>query len=198
MEEKYGIPFIRVSYFGLEDMSDALYDVARHFEDNPEIMDRIMEKSQAARQTPAYLDTWAAANAANEARRCRSVSNVATHVMDNWISSSTNRIGASRRYEGPMGKSDRAFVFGALGLALGLGFSTGAWVGMIEIALIYRDQGRLNRASVMNQRGLALFRKFDDKESSVGTALHSKYQSTPYSCNSDVAAWGVGCRCQSK
>jgi CDP-diacylglycerol---glycerol-3-phosphate 3-phosphatidyltransferase len=29
-------------------------------------------------------------------------------------------IGASRRYDGPMGKSDRAFVFGALGLLLGL------------------------------------------------------------------------------
>jgi CDP-diacylglycerol---glycerol-3-phosphate 3-phosphatidyltransferase len=29
-------------------------------------------------------------------------------------------IGASRRYDGPMGKSDRAFAFGALGLLLGL------------------------------------------------------------------------------
>jgi len=30
------------------------------------------------------------------------------------------QVGASRRYDGPMGKSDRAFVFGALGLLLGL------------------------------------------------------------------------------
>jgi CDP-diacylglycerol--glycerol-3-phosphate 3-phosphatidyltransferase len=30
------------------------------------------------------------------------------------------QIGASRRYDGPMGKSDRAFVFGVLGLLLGL------------------------------------------------------------------------------
>ena len=30
-------------------------------------------------------------------------------------------IGASRRYDGPMGKSDRAFAFGALGLLLGCG-----------------------------------------------------------------------------
>jgi phosphatidylglycerophosphate synthase len=30
------------------------------------------------------------------------------------------QIDASRRYDGPMGKSDRAFVFGALGLLLGL------------------------------------------------------------------------------
>ena len=31
------------------------------------------------------------------------------------------QIGASRRYDGPLGKSDRAFVFGAMGLVLGLG-----------------------------------------------------------------------------
>jgi len=30
------------------------------------------------------------------------------------------QIGASRRYDGPMGKSDRAVVFGVLGLLLGL------------------------------------------------------------------------------
>jgi nitrogenase molybdenum-cofactor synthesis protein NifE len=33
MEEKYDIPFIRVSYFGIEDMSQALYDVSAHFND---------------------------------------------------------------------------------------------------------------------------------------------------------------------
>lgn len=32
MKEKYGIPFMKVSYFGIEDMSDALYEVARFFE----------------------------------------------------------------------------------------------------------------------------------------------------------------------
>ncbi len=31
LKEKYGTPFIRVSYFGVEDMSKSLYDVARHF-----------------------------------------------------------------------------------------------------------------------------------------------------------------------
>ena len=35
-------------------------------------------------------------------------------------------IGASRRYDGPLGKSDRAFVFGALGLALGFGLPPSA------------------------------------------------------------------------
>ena len=39
MEEKYGIPYLRVSYFGIEDMSKALYDVAKHFSDNPAILD---------------------------------------------------------------------------------------------------------------------------------------------------------------
>ncbi|MDD3078357.1 MAG: nitrogenase iron-molybdenum cofactor biosynthesis protein NifE [Paludibacter sp.] len=34
MKEKYGTPFMRVSYFGIEDMSDALYDVARFFKDD--------------------------------------------------------------------------------------------------------------------------------------------------------------------
>jgi nitrogenase molybdenum-cofactor synthesis protein NifE len=33
LKEKYGTPFIRVSYFGVEDMSKSLYDVARHFQD---------------------------------------------------------------------------------------------------------------------------------------------------------------------
>ncbi len=37
------------------------------------------------------------------------------------------QIGASRRYDGPMGKSDRAFVFGALALAGGLGIPLAGW-----------------------------------------------------------------------
>lgn len=36
-------------------------------------------------------------------------------------------IGAPRRYDGPMGKSDRAFVFGALALAIGLGLAPAPW-----------------------------------------------------------------------
>ncbi|MDZ7642050.1 MAG: nitrogenase iron-molybdenum cofactor biosynthesis protein NifE [Desulfurivibrio sp.] len=42
MEEQYGVPSIRVSYFGVEDMAQALYDVAAHFED-AEIMRRTRE-----------------------------------------------------------------------------------------------------------------------------------------------------------
>jgi CDP-diacylglycerol--glycerol-3-phosphate 3-phosphatidyltransferase len=40
-------------------------------------------------------------------------------------------LGASRRYEGPMGKSDRAFVFGALGLAVALLGSLPTWVAWL-------------------------------------------------------------------
>ncbi len=43
MEKKYGIPYMRVSYFGIEDMSKALYDVANHFKDAPDIMAQAKE-----------------------------------------------------------------------------------------------------------------------------------------------------------
>ena len=39
-------------------------------------------------------------------------------------------IGASRRYESPFGKSDRAFAFGALGLWVGLGGTLPDWLAM--------------------------------------------------------------------
>jgi nitrogenase molybdenum-cofactor synthesis protein NifE len=41
MKERYGTPLVRVSYFGIEDMAQALYDIARHFQGiEPQIMDR--------------------------------------------------------------------------------------------------------------------------------------------------------------
>lgn len=40
-------------------------------------------------------------------------------------------VGAPRRYDGPMGKSDRAFLFGALGLWLGLAGSLPEWAAWI-------------------------------------------------------------------
>ncbi|HEY4137501.1 MAG TPA: CDP-alcohol phosphatidyltransferase family protein [Casimicrobiaceae bacterium] len=40
-------------------------------------------------------------------------------------------IGASRRYDGPFGKSDRAFAFGALGLWIGLGGPLPEWTAML-------------------------------------------------------------------
>ncbi len=49
MEEEYGVPSMRVSYFGIEDMSEALYDIARFFKKqyphDPEA-DAIMERTR--------------------------------------------------------------------------------------------------------------------------------------------------------
>ncbi len=42
MQEVYGTPHLRVSYFGVEDMAESLYAVAGFFKD-PEIMDRTRE-----------------------------------------------------------------------------------------------------------------------------------------------------------
>ena len=56
------------------------------------------------------------------------------------------QIGASRRYDGPMGKSDRAFVFGALALALWLGW-IGEWVNwLLGVMLLLLALTTLNRA----------------------------------------------------
>jgi CDP-diacylglycerol--glycerol-3-phosphate 3-phosphatidyltransferase len=40
-------------------------------------------------------------------------------------------VGASRRYDGPLGKSDRAFVFGALGFWIGIGGPLPHWLGWL-------------------------------------------------------------------
>lgn len=40
-------------------------------------------------------------------------------------------VGASRRYDGPMGKSDRALIVGALGLWLGIAGGLPAWLGWL-------------------------------------------------------------------
>ena len=41
------------------------------------------------------------------------------------------QIGASRRYDGPMGKSDRAFVFGAISLSFALDIRIASWINPI-------------------------------------------------------------------
>ena len=41
------------------------------------------------------------------------------------------QIGATRRYDGPFGKSDRAIFFGALALALGAGLEPGQWISIV-------------------------------------------------------------------
>ncbi len=44
-------------------------------------------------------------------------------------------VGASRRYDGPMGKSDRALVFGALGLWAALAAPLPNWAALAMPAL---------------------------------------------------------------
>ena len=44
-------------------------------------------------------------------------------------------VGAQRRYDGPMGKSDRAFVIGALGLLLALNFAAASAVSWVLVAM---------------------------------------------------------------
>ncbi|MFO0795362.1 MAG: CDP-alcohol phosphatidyltransferase family protein [Candidatus Brocadiaceae bacterium] len=47
------------------------------------------------------------------------------------------QFGASRRYDGPMGKSDRAFVFGLVTLLLGLGFQSGVWLKVVFGLMVF-------------------------------------------------------------
>ena len=64
-------------------------------------------------------------------------------------------LGASRRYDGPMGKSDRAFVFGALGLAVALMPALPDWTAwlmpltavLVGWTTVRRVRGALNELS---------------------------------------------------
>ena len=57
MEAEYGIPYVRVSFFGIEDTSDALYTTAKLM-DNPEILERTKQlvREEAARVLPELRD----------------------------------------------------------------------------------------------------------------------------------------------
>ncbi len=54
MKDKYDVPFMKVSYFGIEDMSDALYDVARFFKSD-ELFEKakVLVKDEVERLVPA-------------------------------------------------------------------------------------------------------------------------------------------------
>ncbi len=47
------------------------------------------------------------------------------------------QIGAQRRYDGPMGKSDRAFVFGVIALSIGLGVDPQPWLKYVLMAMVF-------------------------------------------------------------
>ena len=61
-------------------------------------------------------------------------------------------IGGTRRYDGPMGKSDRAVLFGCIALLLGLGGAPGWWVDvLLGIAILLGGLTLVNRC----RRGIA-------------------------------------------
>jgi CDP-diacylglycerol---glycerol-3-phosphate 3-phosphatidyltransferase len=61
------------------------------------------------------------------------------------------QIGASRRYDGPMGKSDRAFAFGTLAFVLGIGIAPGPWLNIVFAILL-----ALVAATILNRAAKAL------------------------------------------
>jgi CDP-diacylglycerol--glycerol-3-phosphate 3-phosphatidyltransferase len=58
-------------------------------------------------------------------------------------------VGASRRYDGPMGKSDRAFVFGVIGASVAVGWLSALWINIIlavvSALLVYTLVNRVRR-----------------------------------------------------
>jgi CDP-diacylglycerol--glycerol-3-phosphate 3-phosphatidyltransferase len=56
-------------------------------------------------------------------------------------------VGAQRRYDGPLGKSDRAFAFGLLAVLIGIGIAPGLWSTLYLAALLLLSAlTMLNRA----------------------------------------------------
>lgn len=61
-------------------------------------------------------------------------------------------VGASRRYDGPMGKSDRAFCFGVLGAGVASGLLPASWInGLLAVILLLLLATLVNRV----RQGLA-------------------------------------------
>ena len=61
-------------------------------------------------------------------------------------------VGASRRYDGPMGKSDRAFCFGVLGAGVASGLLPSPWInGLLAVILLLLLATLVNRV----RQGLA-------------------------------------------
>jgi len=60
------------------------------------------------------------------------------------------QIGATRRYDGPMGKSDRAFVLGTLAFLVGVGLRPGTWLdvllGIVVLLLVITILNRATKA----------------------------------------------------
>lgn len=58
-------------------------------------------------------------------------------------------VGSSRRYDGPMGKSDRAFAFGVLGAAVACGILSVLWINLLLLViaglLLWTTYNRVHR-----------------------------------------------------
>jgi CDP-diacylglycerol--glycerol-3-phosphate 3-phosphatidyltransferase len=62
-------------------------------------------------------------------------------------------VDAPRRFEGPMGKSDRAFAFGVIALLIGLGAGTAWYNGILGAALLLSGLTVFNRLRRALQAG---------------------------------------------
>lgn len=72
---------------------------------------------------------------------------VLTGVISEMVGVVSIQIGGSRRYDGPMGKSDRAFLFGLLASLAGLGLFAAFWLNaLLALALLLSIYTVYNRA----------------------------------------------------
>ena len=80
---------------------------------------------------------------------------IALSILSEFVGVLGLTVGASRRYDGPLGKSDRAFVFGALGLWIGVADTLPAWLswlmpvlaGLLAVTIINRAKRALNESN---------------------------------------------------
>jgi CDP-diacylglycerol--glycerol-3-phosphate 3-phosphatidyltransferase len=71
---------------------------------------------------------------------------VVLSIMVEMVGVVSIQIGGSRRYDGPFGKSDRAFGFGLLCLLLGIGLIPGGWCdGLLWVMLLLTLLTLVNR-----------------------------------------------------
>jgi len=79
-------------------------------------------------------------------------------VMVEMIGVVSVQIGGSRRYDGPFGKSDRAFAFGLICLLLGLGIEAGTWSNWLLWAMAL-----VSAVTLVNRGRQALKETVDDR-----------------------------------
>ena len=71
---------------------------------------------------------------------------VSLGVITEFAGVNAQVIGATRRYDGPFGKSDRAFFFGALAFAIGIGLTPGPWVtALLAVGVVLAGVTTTNR-----------------------------------------------------